>query len=81
MWKDIVLHESEASIKTRKKINIVRIPRYIPNYFEILLINFALLCAPVLTPHMTGLPCEPGAVTENWSVSQRVSPLDAVENI
>ena len=45
-----------------------------------LLINFALLCAPVLTPQMTGLPCEPGAVTENWSVSQRVSPLDAVEN-
>ena len=39
-----------------------------------------LLCVPVLTPHMTGLPCEPGAVTENWSVSQRVSPLDAVEN-
>ena len=29
---------------------------------------------------MTGLPCDPGAVTENWSVSQRVSPLDAVEN-
>ena len=43
-------------------------------------VRIYLLCAPVLTPHMTGLPCDPGAVTENWSVSQRVSPLDAVEN-
>ena len=33
-----------------------------------------LLCIPVLTPHMTGLPTFPGEVTENWSIMQ--SPMD-----